>query len=80
VNTRCIRKYFEVKNLTRVHRYKLGLVKLGLKQKDLAEILNVSESYLSQLMSCERQNKAFQKWMDENVLCNFSSRGNWNAK
>lgn len=68
------------KNLTRVHRYKLGLVKLDLKQKDLAKILKISESYLSQLMSCQRKNDAFQKWMDENVLCNFSSRGNWNAK
>lgn len=48
-------------------QYKLGLMRLGISQRKLGDILGFSESYISMLLSGSRKNIIFDNWVKENL-------------
>ena len=44
--------------------YKIVLIKNGITQRQVAQILHFSESYVSMLISGERKNEIFDKFID----------------
>ena len=48
-------------------KYKIALMRLGITQREAAKILDFSESYISMLISGQRSNERFNKWLRDNV-------------
>ena len=48
-------------------KYKIALLRLGITQREAAKTLGFSESYISMLVSGQRNNKKFDEWLRENV-------------
>jgi predicted transcriptional regulator len=48
-------------------KYKIALMRLGITQREAAKILDFSESYISMLVSGQRSNERFDKWLRDNV-------------
>ena len=47
-------------------KLKIALLRLGLTQREAAEILGFHESYISLLLQGKRKNKLFEDWLKEN--------------
>jgi predicted transcriptional regulator len=48
-------------------KYKIALLRIGITQREAAKTLGFSESYISMLVSGQRSNNKFDKWLRENV-------------
>ena len=48
-------------------KYKIALMRIGVTQREAANILGFSESYISMLVSGQRSNKKFDEWLRDNV-------------
>lgn len=47
-------------------KLKIAFLRLGLTQRETAEILGFHESYISLLLQGKRKNKLFEDWLKEN--------------
>ena len=48
-------------------KYKIALMRIGITQREAANILGFSESYISMLVSGQRSNERFNTWLRANV-------------
>jgi len=48
-------------------KYKIILLQLGISQRELADILGFTESYISMIMKGKRVNKQLDDWMRANA-------------
>ena len=48
-------------------KYKIILLQLGISQRELANILGFTESYISMIMKGKRDNSQLDKWMRANA-------------
>ena len=51
----------------RTKKIKIKLIELGMKQRDIANELGVSEFHVSNLITGKRKSKKFDKWLKENL-------------
>ena len=56
-------------------RIKIGLLKLGITQRELADFLGFDESYISLLISGKRKNRIFNDWVENVLKINLSKGG-----
>jgi len=49
--------------IERIIKYKSALMQAGITQRQLAEILGISESYISMIIAGKRENRKFDEWI-----------------
>lgn len=62
-----------MKDLSNI-QYKIGLLKLGITQRQLAKQLGVTESYISMLLAGKRKNEQFNNWILNNISLKRGSK------
>lgn len=68
-----------MKDLSNI-QYKIGLLKLGITQRQLAKQLGVTESYISMLLAGKRKNEQFNNWILNNISLKRGSKTLWQLK
>lgn len=53
---------------------KIKLLQHGFTQKDISKALNVTEAYVSMLISGKRKSEAFTRWTQKNLKDDFNAR------
>jgi len=60
-------------------KYKIALMRMDMTQREAANILGFSESYISMLISGQRTNENFDNWLKDNVYLDDLNGAKFNA-